>query len=32
MGTLLVDKNGKLSWKDQRVFLSSSLAGWHVGL
>ena len=32
MATRLVDKNGKLSWKDQRVFLSSSLAGWHVGL
>src|ERR1700736_5151829 len=27
-----VDKNGKLSWKDQRVFLTSSLAGWQVGL
>ena len=32
MATRLVDKNGKLSWKDQRVFLSSSLAGWQVGL
>src|ERR1700735_689755 len=32
MATRLVDKNGKLSWKDQRVFLTSSLAGWHVGL
>ena len=27
-----MDKNGKLSWKDQRVFLTSSLAGWQVGL
>jgi hypothetical protein len=27
-----VDKNGTLSWKDQRVFLTSSLAGWQVGL
>ena len=32
MATRLVDKNGKLSWKDQRVFLTSSLAGWQVGL
>jgi putative transposase len=32
MASRLVDKNGKLSWKDQRVFLSSSLAGWQVGL
>src|SRR5580692_11080884 len=32
MATRLVDKNGKLSWKDQRVFLTGSLAGWEVGL
>jgi putative transposase len=32
MATRLVDKNGKLSWKEQRVFLTSSLAGWQVGL
>ena len=32
MATRLVDKNGKFSWKDQRVFLTSSLAGWQVGL
>jgi putative transposase len=32
MATRLVDKNGKLSWKDQKVFLTGSLAGWQVGL
>jgi hypothetical protein len=32
MTTRLVDKNGKLSWKQQRVYLSGSLAGWEVGL
>jgi hypothetical protein len=32
MATRLVDKNGKLSWKKQKVFLSGSLAGWEVGL
>jgi putative transposase len=32
MATRLVDKNGKLSWKDQKVFLTTSLAGWQVGL
>ena len=32
MATRLVDKNRKLSWKEQRVFLTSSLAGWQVGL
>jgi integrase-like protein len=32
MATRLVDKNGKFSWKQQRVFLSGSLAGWEVGL
>ena len=31
MATRLVDKNGKLSWKDHRV-LTSTLAGWQVGL
>jgi putative transposase len=31
MASRLVDKNGKLSWKDQRVFLTISLAGWQVG-
>ena len=32
MATRLVDKNGKLSWKDKKVFLTGSLAGWQVGL
>jgi len=32
MATRLVDKNGKLSWKKQKVFLTGSLAGWQVGL
>ena len=32
MATRLVDKNGKLSWKDQKIFLTSSLAGWEVVL
>jgi hypothetical protein len=32
MATRLVDKNGKLSWKHQKVFLTGSLAGWQVGL
>jgi transposase InsO family protein len=32
MATRLVDKNGKLSWKNQKVFLTGSLAGWEVGL
>jgi hypothetical protein len=32
MATRLVDKNGKFSWKQQKVFLSGSLAGWEVGL
>src|SRR5260221_12927586 len=27
-----VDKNGYMSWQDQRLFLSGSLAGWSVGL
>ena len=25
-------RNGKLSWKQQKVFLSGNLAGWEVGL
>src|ERR1700758_395134 len=32
MARRLVDKNGKLSWNGQKVFLSGSLAGWEVGL
>src|SRR5580693_3933078 len=32
MATRLVDKNGKLSWKNQKIFLTGSLAGWEVGL
>jgi hypothetical protein len=32
MATRLVDKNGKLSWNGQKVFLTGSLAGWEVGL
>jgi hypothetical protein len=31
MVTRLVDKNGKVSWKSQKVFLTGSLAGWEVG-
>jgi putative transposase len=27
-----VDKNGSLSWQNQKLFLSRSLAGWSVGL
>jgi putative transposase len=27
-----VDKNGNLSWNKQKVFLTTSLAGWQVGL
>ena len=27
-----VDKNGYMSWQEQRLFLSGSLAGWTVGL
>jgi transposase InsO family protein len=27
-----VHKNGYISWQDQRLFLSGSLAGWTVGL
>lgn len=32
MTTRLVDKNGNLNWKKQKVFLTGSLAGWNVGL
>ena len=32
MATRLVDKNGKLNWKNQKVFLTGSPAGWEVGL
>ena len=32
MANRMVDKNGMLSWKDQKVFLTRSLAGWQVGL
>jgi transposase InsO family protein len=27
-----VDKNGNMSWQNQKLFLSQSLAGWTVGL
>ena len=30
MATRLVDKNGKVSWKSQKVFLTGSLAGWKT--
>ena len=32
MATRSVDKNGKFAWKQQKVFLTSGLAGWQVGL
>ena len=32
MAARQVDKNGSLSWQDQKLFLSRSLAGWSVGL
>jgi len=32
MAARQVDKNGSLSWQDQKLFLSRSLAGWTVGL
>ena len=32
MARRLVDKNGMLSWNQQKVFLTRSLAGWEVGL
>ncbi len=27
-----VDKHGQISWQEQKLFLSRSLAGWSVGL
>ena len=27
-----VDQHGQISWQDQKLFLSRSLAGWSVGL
>jgi putative transposase len=32
MAARQVDKNGSMSWQDQKLFLSRSLAGWTVGL
>ena len=32
MAARLVDKNGNISWKQQKVFVTRSLAGWEVGL
>jgi putative transposase len=32
MARRLVDKNGMLSWNQQKVFVTRSLAGWEVGL
>jgi hypothetical protein len=32
MATRLVDKNGKLSWKNRKVFVTGSLAGSEGGL
>jgi putative transposase len=32
MAARQVDKNGSISWQDQKLFLSRSLAGWTVGL
>jgi len=32
MARRLVDKNGMLSWNQQKVFLTRSLAGWELGL
>ena len=32
MARRLVDKNGMLSWNQQKVFITRSLAGWEVGL
>ena len=32
MAKRLVDKNGMLSWNQQKVFLTRSLAGWELGL
>jgi putative transposase len=32
MAARQVDNNGSMSWQDQKLFLSRSLAGWTVGL
>jgi hypothetical protein len=32
MARRLVDKNGMLSWNQQKVFITRSLAGWELGL
>jgi putative transposase len=32
MARRLVDKNGMLSWNQQKVFVTRSLAGWELGL
>ena len=32
MARRLVDKNGMLSWNQQKVFITRSVAGWEVGL
>jgi len=32
MITRRVNKNGKINWANEQLFLSSSLAGWSVGL
>lgn len=32
MAPRLVDKNAKFNWKQQKIFLTRSLAGWQVGL
>jgi putative transposase len=32
MAARQVDKNGSMSWQEQKLFLSRSLAGWTVGL
>ena len=32
MAKRLVDKNGMLSWNQQKVFVTRSLAGWELGL
>lgn len=32
MAARQVDKNGNMSWQNQKLFLSRSLAGWSVGL
>ena len=32
MGTRKVNASGKINWEGERYFLSTSLAGWNVGL